>query len=461
MVKAFKNVSNAPIIVGGRYGLSSKDTRPSQIIAVYENLNSYSPKDGFTIGIVDDVSYTSLPEEDIVDTTPEGTISCRIWGLGSDGTVGANKTAIKIIGDNTDKYVQAYFSYDSKKSGGTTVSHLRFGDKPLRSPYLVYNANYVACHNKAFIYQYDLLKGLNKGGTFVLNCPWSVDELEEKIPAPIRSYIAKNNIDFYIIDALKIASEVGLGNRINMVMQAAFFKLAKVLPIDKAIEYLKDHIVKMYGKKGQDIVDKNHAAVDKAIDALIRVDVPEAWANAKLAPEDDLPVKEEPEFIKRIQRPMARKEGDELPVSAFKGMEDGSWPLGTTAYEKRGIAPMLPEWQLDRCIQCGRCAYVCPHATIRLFLLDEDEYNRKPDSFRTKKATGRGLEKYEFKVQVSPLDCTGCGSCADVCPAKGKALIMKPAEPQMEMESENWEFAMTVTQRRLQLILRPSKVVSL
>jgi pyruvate-ferredoxin/flavodoxin oxidoreductase len=447
VVKAFKNVSNAPIIVGGRYGLSSKDTRPSQIIAVYENLNSYSPKDGFTIGIVDDVSYTSLPEEDIVDTTPEGTISCRIWGLGSDGTVGANKTAIKIIGDNTDKYVQAYFSYDSKKSGGTTVSHLRFGDKPLRSPYLVYNANYVACHNKAFIYQYDLLKGLNKGGTFVLNCPWSVDELEEKIPAPIRSYIAKNNIDFYIIDALKIASEVGLGNRINMVMQAAFFKLAKVLPIDKAIEYLKDHIVKMYGKKGQDIVDKNHAAVDKAIDALIRVDVPEAWANAKLAPEDDLPVKEEPEFIKRIQRPMARKEGDKLPVSAFKGMEDGSWPLGTTAYEKRGIAPMLPEWQLDRCIQCGRCAYVCPHATIRLFLLDEDEYNRKPDSFRTKKATGRGLEKYEFKVQVSPLDCTGCGSCADVCPAKGKALIMKPAEPQMEMESENWEFAMTVTQK--------------
>ncbi|WFA08957.1 pyruvate:ferredoxin (flavodoxin) oxidoreductase [Tissierella sp. Yu-01] len=447
VVKAFNNVSNPPTIVGGRYGLSSKDTRPSQIIAVYKNLNSYAPKDGFTIGIVDDVSYTSLPEEEIVDTTPEGTISCRIWGLGSDGTVGANKTAIKIIGDNTDKYVQAYFSYDSKKSGGTTVSHLKFGDEPLRSPYLVYSANYVACHNKAFIYQYDLLKGLKKGGTFVLNCPWEIEELEEKIPAPIRSYIAKNNINFYIIDALKIASDVGLGNRINMVMQAAFFKLANVLPIDDAIKYLKEHIIKMYGRKGQEIVDKNHAAVDKGIDALIKVDVPEAWADAKPAPEEDLPTKEEPDFIKRIQKPMSRKEGDELPVSAFIGMEDGTWPLGTTAYEKRGIAPMLPEWQIDRCIQCGRCSYVCPHATIRLFLLDEDEYNRKPDTFETKKPTGKGLENYHFKVQVAPLDCTGCGSCADVCPAKGKALIMKEAEPQMEMQSENWEFAMTVTQK--------------
>ncbi|MEL7646694.1 MAG: pyruvate:ferredoxin (flavodoxin) oxidoreductase [Sedimentibacter sp.] len=441
VVKCYKNYENPPVIVGGRYGLSSKDTRPTQIIAVFENLKKDEPKDNFTIGIVDDVSNTSLPEAEIVDTTPEGTISCRIWGLGSDGTVGANKTAIKIIGDNTPLYVQGYFSYDSKKSGGTTTSHLRFGKNPIRSPYLVFNADYVACHNKSFVYHYDLLKGLKKGGTFVLNCPWEEKELGDKLPASIKKYIAKNNINLYIIDALAIASKIGLGNRINMVMQSVFFKLANVIPVDQALEYLKQNIEDMYGKKGSDIVQMNQKAVDKSIDALAKVEVPSSWADAE---EEELPVKDEPDFIKNIQRPMARDEGDELPVSAFAGMEDGTFPSGTTAYEKRGIAPMIPEWQIDKCIQCGRCSYVCPHATIRPFLLDDEENSRKPDTFKTAKPIGKGFENYHWRIQVSPMDCTGCANCADICPAKGKALIMKAAEHEMEMESENWEFAMTV-----------------
>lgn len=441
VVKVFDRHENKPVITGGRYGLGSKDTRPSQILAVFKNLKSGKPKDKFTIGIVDDVTNTSLPEEDMVETTPEGTINCKFWGLGSDGTVGANKSAVKIIGDNTDLYVQAYFSYDSKKSGGTTVSHLRFGPKPIRSPYLVYRADYIACHNPSFLYNYDILKGLKKGGTFVLNCPWKADELDEKLPAPIKRYIAKNNIDFYVIDAIAIASDAGLGNRINMIMQSVFFKLAKVIPVDDAIGYLKKSIEKTYGKKGQDIVEMNKAAVDKSIGALVKVNIPAAWADAK---EEERPEKDEPEFVKKIQRPMERHEGDELPVSAFVGMEDGTYPLGTTVYEKRGIAVMLPEWQLDKCIQCGRCSYVCPHATIRPFLLDDEDVKRAPDTFKTKQAAGKGMEHLQFRIQVAPLDCTGCGNCADVCPAKGKALVMKPAEQETEAEAENWEFAMTL-----------------
>ncbi|MCX7709392.1 MAG: pyruvate:ferredoxin (flavodoxin) oxidoreductase [Clostridia bacterium] len=442
VVKMFTGWDIKPLIVGGRYGLGSKDTRPSQILSVFNNLKSNTPKDHFTIGIVDDVTNTSLPETEIIDTTPEGTISCKFWGLGSDGTVGANKTAIKIIGDNTDLYVQGYFSYDSKKSGGTTVSHLRFGKQPLRSPYLVYSADYIACHNKAFLYNYDILKGLKPDGTFVLNCPWNAEELEENLPGPIKSYIAKHNINFYTIDAVTIASEIGLGNRINMVMQAVFFQLSKVIPIEDAIGYLKKSIEKVYGKKGQKIVEMNKAAVDKGIGALVKVNVPAGWADAK---EEAAPMKKEPEFIKRIQRKMARHEGDELPVSAFSGMEDGTYPLGTTAYEKRGIAIRLPEWQIDKCIQCGRCSYVCPHATIRMFLLNEEERSKAPDTFKTKEAAGKGLENLHFRVQVSPLDCTGCGNCADVCPTEEKAIIMKPAELEIEAEAENWEYAMTVT----------------
>lgn len=442
VIKAFKSYKDAPLIIGGRYGLSSKDTRPSQIVAVFNNLKVDNPKDGFTIGIVDDVTHTSLPEEGIIDTTPEGTISCKIWGLGSDGTIGANKTGIKIIGNNTDLYVQAYFSYDSKKSGGTTVSHLRFGSKPLRSPYLVYTSDYIGCHNKAFLFHYDILKGLKKNGTFVLNCPWDTSELDEKIPAPIKRHIARNNIKFYIIDAISIASDIGLGNRINMIMQAVFFKLTGIIPIQDAVKLLKDSIEEMYGKKGQDIVEMNKAGVDRALKALVKVDVPSSWAHAQ---EEEKPVKDEPDFVKNIQRVMARHEGDELPVSAFKGMEDGTFPLGTTAYEKRGIAVMIPEWQIDKCIQCGLCSYICPHATVRPFLLNEEEVREAPDTFKTKKAVGKGLEGLHFRIQVAPLDCTGCNNCADICPAKGKALIMKPAEQEIEAESENWEYALTVT----------------
>ena len=439
--KALKKRGDAPLVIGGRYGLSSKDTRPSQILAVFNNLKQKNPKDGFTIGITDDVTHTSLAEEEIINTVPEGTVSCKIWGLGSDGTVGANKAAGKIIGDNTDLQVQAYFAYDSKKSGGTTISHLRFGKKILRSSYLVDYADYVACHNQSFLYHYDLLKGLKPGGTFVLNCSFMPEELDDKIPAVIRRAIAQNNIRFYMIDALSIAQKSGLGNRINMVMQAVFFQLANILPVEEALSYLKQSIETMYGKKGHDIVEKNINAVDHAIEALQEVTVPDWWMRAE--EEEDEPVAE-PDFVKRLQRPMAKHEGDELPVSAFIGMEDGTYPLGTTAYEKRGIAPMIPQWQMDRCIQCGRCTFVCPHATIRAFLLTEEEAKGKPESFLTKGAIHKNLKQYQYRVQVDPLDCTGCANCADICPAKEKALIMMPADQEIQREADNWEFAMTI-----------------
>lgn len=447
IVELFSNrpENERPKIVGGRYGLGSKDTTPSQILAVFKNLKQAAPKNGFTIGIVDDVSYTSLPEEDIVDTTPEGTINCKFWGLGSDGTVGANKSAVKIIGDKTDLYAQAYFSYDSKKSGGTTVSHLRFGKKPIKSRYLVFDADYIACHNKSFLNQYDLLKGLKKGGIFVLNCPWKGEELEENLPAYFKRYLAKNQINFYTIDAIRIASDIGLGARINMIMQSAFFKLTNVIPVEDAVKYLKDSIDKAYGKKGEKIVNMNYAAVDKGIENLIKVEVPPAWADAK---DEEEEFKEEPDFMKKIHRPITRYEGDELPVSTFVGMEDGTTPLGTTAYEKRGIAVYLPEWQIDKCIQCNQCAYICPHSTIRPFLLDDEEKSKAPDTFKTKKAVGgKAVEGLHYRMQLAPLDCTGCMNCADICPAPGKALIMKPADQEIEMESENWEFAMTLKPR--------------
>lgn len=439
------NKPHRPVIVGGRYGLGSKDTRPSHILAVFENLKRDNPKNGFTIGIVDDVTQTSLPEGEAVETTPEGTISCKFWGLGSDGTVGANKQAITIIGNSTPLFAQGYFSYDSKKSGGTTVSHLRFGKKPIRAPYLVYNADYIACHNPSFLNNYDILNGLKDKGTFVLNCPWKEEELEIHLPPLIRRTLADKNADFYIIDALAIASEAGLGNRINMVMQSAFFKLANIIPIGEAVSHLKDSIRKSYGKKGEKIVEMNNAAVEAGISALVKVNVPQSW---KTVLENKSFKKKEPEFIEKIQRKMARLEGDDLPVSAFEGMEDGSYPPGTTAYEKRGIAVMLPQWQPDTCIQCGRCAYVCPHATIRLFLLNDQEKKKAPADFITKKAAGKGMGHLEFKVQVSPLDCTGCGNCADVCPTEEKALIMKPAEEEIAREAENWEYAMTLSEKK-------------
>ena len=442
----FYDKDRHPVIVGGRYGLGSKDTTPSQIIAVFNNLKKDRPKNQFTIGIVDDVTNTSLPEEDAVDVSSEDAIQCKFWGLGSDGTVGANKTAIKIIGDKTDLYAQGYFSYDSKKSGGTTISHLRFGKKPIKSPYLIYNADYIACHNKAYLNHYDLLKGIKDGGIFVLNCPWSPKELDEKIPAPIKRTIAKKKIDFYIIDAVEIAHDIGLGGRINMIMQSAFFKLAKVVPIDAAVKYLKDAVVDTYGKKGEDIVRMNHEAVDKGVKELVKVNVPPEWGQAK---DEELPVKDEPDFVKRIQRPMARLEGDELPVSAFKGIEDGTFPLGTTAYEKRGIAVMIPQWQTDKCIQCNQCAYICPHAVIRPLLLNHQEKGQAPGTFETKKAVGKGLEGYEYRIQISPLDCTGCGNCADICPAKEKALVMVDAEEEIIRQSENWEYCLSISEKEV------------
>ncbi len=437
----FYDKENQPLIIGGRYGLGSKDTTPSQIMAVYKNLRQVEPKKGFTIGILDDVSGTSLPEEDVMDTTPKSTIGCKFWGLGSDGTVGANKTAVKIIGDNTDLFAQAYFSYDSKKSGGSTISHLRFGKNPIKSPYLIYNADYIACHNSSYVNHFDLLKGIKKKGIFVLNCPWTGEELEDKLPASLRRAIAQNEVDFYIIDAMKIAHEIGLGNRINMIMQAAFFKLAKVIPIEDAVKYLKQNIESLYGKKGEKIVKMNKEAVDRGVDSLVKIDIPSHWAQAK---DEDLPIKEEPDFVKNIQRPMARHEGDELPVSAFIGIEDGTHPLGTTSYEKRGIAPTIPQWQTEKCIQCNQCSYICPHAVVRPFLLDEEEKSRAPHTFETKKAVGKEFNGLSYRIQISPLDCTGCGNCADVCPAPGKALVMVDAEKEIVRQEENWEFAMTI-----------------
>lgn len=444
VVDMFYNHAEKPMILAGRYGLGSKDTRPSHILAVFDNLKSPSPKDHFTIGIDDDVTYLSLPEAEPIDTTSEGTISCKFYGLGSDGTVGANKSAIKIIGDNTDLYAQAYFSYDSKKSGGTTVSHLRFGRNKIKSPYLVYKADYIACHNKSFIYQYDLLKGLKPGGVFVLNCPWGENELDSKLPASIKRYIAQNNIGFYIIDAIVIASKVGLGNRINMIMQSVFFYLANVIPVDQAINYLKKSVEKVYGKKGQKIVDMNKQAIDQSLSSLIKVNIPSAWAKAQ---DEELPDDDAPDFIKRIERPMAQMEGDDLPVSAFDKMEDGTYPTGTTAYEKRGIAVLIPEWQVEKCIQCNQCSFICPHSVIRPVLLDENEKNNAPGSFETKKAVGRDIGTYQYRIQISPLDCTGCGNCADICPAPGKALIMKDAEEQIINEADNWNYAVKIKEK--------------
>ncbi|WP_425449763.1 pyruvate:ferredoxin (flavodoxin) oxidoreductase [Dethiothermospora halolimnae] len=443
----FYDKENAPLVVGGRYGLGSKDTTPAQIKVVFDNLNEENPKNGFTIGINDDVTHTSLEVKEEISTVPEGTISCKFWGLGSDGTVGANKNAIKIIGDNTDMYAQGYFSYDSKKSGGVTVSHLRFGKAPIKSTYLINKSDFISCSMQSYVDQYDLLKGLKDGGKFLLNTLWSHDELEEKLPASMKKYIADHNIDFYTINATKIAAEIGLGHRTNMIMQAAFFKLAEVIPMEDAIEYLKGAIVKSYGKKGDKVVNMNYEAVDKGIEALAKVEVPASWANAT-GEEQAAVTTEEPDFIKNILRPINRQDGDSLPVSTFVGAEDGTFENGSAAYEKRGIAVEVPEWQIDKCIQCNQCSYVCPHAAIRPVLVNEEEKANAPETFDTKKAIGKGFDGLEYKIQVSTLDCTGCGNCADVCPSKEKALIMKPLESQIEKEVPNWNYATTVSEKK-------------
>ncbi|MDK2800815.1 MAG: pyruvate-ferredoxin/flavodoxin oxidoreductase [Clostridiales bacterium] len=436
----FYNRQNAPLVIGGRYGLSSKNTTPSHIKAVFDNLMSDNPKDHFTVGIVDDVTNTSLPIGEIIKTSPEGTISCKFWGFGSDGTVGANKNAIKIIGDNTSMYVQAYFSYDSKKSGGVTVSHLRFGKKPIKSTYLVEEADFIACHKESYVNQFDLLEGLKDGGTFLLNCTWSPEQLQEKLPAKIKKYLSDHRIHFYIINAFDIASKLGLSNRINMIMQTAFFKLTNIIPVEDAVKYLKEAIYKTYGHKGEKIVKMNTDAVDYALNALVKVNIPFDIANAN--EEVACTVEDKPEFITKILEPVNRQSGDSLPVSAFAGAEDGTLPQGTAAYEKRSIAINVPEWQIDKCIQCNQCSLACPHAVIRPFLLDEEELANAPEGFDTKPALGKELSGLYYRIQISPLDCTGCGVCAQVCPAKEKALIMKPFETQVEKQKENFDYAL-------------------
>ena len=433
----FYDADKRPVIIGGRYGLSSKDTTPSQILAVYKNLKLNQPKDHFTVGIVDDVTNLSLPIDERIVTEDPSTIRCKFWGFGSDGTVGANKSAIKIIGDKTPLYAQGYFAYDSKKSGGVTMSHLRFGKKVIRSPYYIDEADYIACHNQAYVGKYDLIRGLKKGGDFVLNTQWNEAELEEKLPADLKRQIANDNINFYIINATDIAVEIGLGNRINMIMQSAFFKLAKVIPIEDAVKYLKDEIVKTYGKKGQNILDLNFKAVERGLDSLVRVNIPDGWANAQ--DEAAATADGRPEFITKVVDPMNAQRGDMLPVSTFVGREDGTFPMGTSAYEKRGVAVTVPEWQADKCIQCNQCSLVCPHAAIRPFLLTAEEKAAAPQSMKTVPANGSQFKGHEFKVQVSVLDCLGCDNCADVCPAKGKALVMKPLETQMD-EVDNWNY---------------------
>ena len=433
---AFYASDRKPMIIGGRYGLGSKDLLPGDIVAVFDNLASAEPKNNFTISITDDVTNTSLPCVAGIDVTPAGTKGCKFWGLGSDGTVGANKSAIKIIGDYTDMYAQGYFSYDSKKSGGVTVSHLRFGHTPIMAPYLIDVADFVAVHNQSYVHKYDVTAGLKKGGTFLLNCNWKPEELDAQLPGQLKRYIAKNDIKFYIIDAVKIAQEIGLGGRINMIMQSAFFKLADIIPLADAVKYLKDAVEHSYGKKGQNIVDMNNAAIDKGIDAIVAVEVPAGWAEAGDTAAEAATGNE---FVDKLLVPMNKLEGDKLPVSAFTDYADGTFPSGTAAYEKRGIAIDVPEWQMDTCIQCNQCAFVCPHAAIRPVLMTEEEAAKAPATLPSKPAIGaKGLL---FSMSISPLDCTGCGNCAQVCPApKGKALVMKPLDTQLE-KAAAWDYS--------------------
>ena len=431
---------NAPVVIGGRYGLGSKDVTPSDIKAIFDHLKQEDAKDHFTVGIEDDVTYTSIPVKDDLKVVKPGMVRCKFWGLGSDGTVGANKQAIKVIGEHTNKYVQAYFAYDSKKSGGMTMSHLRFGDEPIRSTYLIDEADYIACSQQAYVREYDLLKGLKPGGDFVLNCLWSPEELETKLPAAMKRYIAKHNIQFYTIDAVGIAAGIGLGKRVNMIMQSAFFKLTGIMPEEEATAYLKKSIEKAYGKKGQDIVEMNFKAVEAGMQSLVKIEVPASWAQAV---DEKVEERAKPDFIKMIVEPMNRQEGNKLPVSAFNGMEDGTFPQGTAAYEKRGVGISVPQWHIDTCIQCNQCSFVCPHACIRPVLVSEEEMKNAPEGFEAKKAIGKGLEGLVFRMQVSPLDCTGCGNCVDVCPTKIKSLEMKPLASQVEKEIPNWDYAVS------------------
>ena len=442
-----------PTIVGGRCGLGGKDVIPSHIEGVFANLKAAKPRDQFTVGIVDDVNGSSLPSGADIDTTPSGTKACKFWGLGSDGTVGANKSAIKIIGDRTDLYAQAYFAYDSKKSGGVTISHLRFGSQPIRAPYLINKADFISCSQQSYVDKYDLLAGLKPGGTLLLNTLWSEAELDANLPGAMKRYMANNAINFYIVNAVNIAEQLGLGGRFNMIMQAAFFQLAGIIPVAEAAQYLKDSVLEEYGTKGEKVVAMNHAAIDQGLNSLVKVTVPAAWRTAADTSTDTgrfacassqsgvCLIAETPAFINDVLVPVNRQEGNSLPVSAFLPQEDGTYPMGTSAYEKRGIAINVPEWLADKCIQCNQCSYVCPHAAIRPILASSEEVSAAPADFVTKPATS--AKDLAFRLAISPYDCTGCGNCAQVCPAKEKALVMKPLASQLGQDAL-WQYAMSL-----------------
>ena len=445
----FYGVEDAPLIVGGRYGLGSKDTTPAQILAVYENLSLPMPKNQFSIGIVDDVTFTSLPKKEEIELDADGMFEAKFYGLGADGTVGANKNSVKIIGDNTNKYCQAYFAYDSKKSGGFTCSHLRFGDHPIRSTYLVNTPNFVACHVQAYLHMYDVTRGLRKNGTFLLNTIWEGEELAKNLPNKVKKYFAQNNISVYYINATKIAQEIGLGNRTNTILQSAFFRITGVIPVDLAVEQMKKFIVKSYGKKGEDVVNKNYAAVDRGGE-YHQLTVDPTWANLEVeAPA----VNNDPAFINEVVRPINAQDGDLLPVSAFKGIEDGTWYQGTAKYEKRGVAAFVPVWNSENCIQCNQCAYVCPHAAIRPFVLDEEEQKNAPAFATLAVKAPAAMKGMVFRMQVDVMDCLGCGNCADVCPGfKGnKALSMVPLEGQLG-EAANWDFCVNNVKSKQNLV---------
>ena len=447
-------------VVGGRYGLGSKDTPPSNIIAVYDNLSAAKPKNGFTIGIDDDVTRLSLKIKPAPDTAPKGTTACKFWGLGADGTVGANKNTIKIIGDHTSLNVQAYFAYDSKKSGGVTISHLRFGKKPIRSTYFINKADFVACHNPSYVTKYDMTEDLKEGGTFLLNCPWDAAALEQHLPAKMKRDLAKKNIKFYTIDAIDIAREIGLGGRVNTILQAAFFKLAKIIPIDDAVKFMKEKIVASYGRKGEKIVNMNYAAVDKGVVGAKKVNVPKEWAKAvdtetKAMATGDR--KELVDFVNNILIPVNAQEGDKLPVSTFVNAADGHMPQGSAAYEKRGIAVDVPEWIPENCIQCNQCSLVCPHAVIRPFAMSEEELKNAPAQVKSKQMVGKGCEGYKFAMTISTLDCTGCGNCANICPAKEKALVMKSIDSQLPQQ-EVFDYAVkNVAEKELPFVAESVK----
>ena len=429
-------------VVGGRYGLSSKEFTPAMVKAVFDNLALNEPKNHFTVGITDDVTFTSLNIPESLDIGPEGLISCKFYGLGSDGTVGANQNSIKIIGDHTDMYAQGYFEYDSKKSGGITISHLRFGNSPIKAPYLVNEPNLVACHNPSYVKRYDLLDGIKEGGVFLLNSPWTLEEMETELPASLKRTIAQKKLRFYNIDAVKIAAEIGLGGRINTILQSAFFQIANVIPPADAVKYIKEAIYNTYGDKGEKIVNMNYAAVDSAVSHLVQIDYPASWGEATeaaAAAEPTIP------FVDNVVRPVQSLKGNELPVSAFT--PDGIMPTGTTAYEKRGIAINVPKWISENCIQCNQCAFVCPHAVIRPFLATDEDLADAPEEFVTLKAVGKDLAGLSYRIQISPLDCTGCGNCAQVCPAKEKALVMEPLAQHADTQHTNWTFAMSLPNR--------------